>query len=162
MLPQVWALRQPRSHSKAPTTFVLFATSEDYVRTHCLYDMPLDTADRDQYDKHFIPLESDPSVFSVLMHQLGVSKQLRFTDVFDLNEFEAFCQQVFAVVVVYPDTDQSIAKPMHFACDVDGGVLWIRQTINNACGLYAILHAVCNGPAKKFLGQFECINVQFH
>ncbi|BCS26189.1 uncharacterized protein APUU_50900S [Aspergillus puulaauensis] len=34
--------------------------------------------------------------------------------------------------------------------DVKGAnVMWYKQTINNACGPYAILHAVCNGDARN-------------
>ena len=31
-------------------------------------------------------------------------------------------------------------------------MIWFKQTIHNACGLYAILHAVCNGEARNTLG----------
>lgn len=31
-------------------------------------------------------------------------------------------------------------------------VVWFRQTINNACGLYAILHAICNFDVRRFIG----------
>lgn len=30
-------------------------------------------------------------------------------------------------------------------------VLWFKQTITNACGLYALLHAACNGAARKHI-----------
>ena len=33
-------------------------------------------------------------------------------------------------------------------------VIWFRQTINNACGLYAILHAISNGEARKYISKF--------
>lgn len=29
--------------------------------------------------------------------------------------------------------------------------IWLKQTINNACGFYGILHAVCNGVAKNIM-----------
>lgn len=31
-------------------------------------------------------------------------------------------------------------------------VTWFKQTINNACGFYGILHAICNGEARKMMG----------
>lgn len=34
----------------------------------------------------------------------------------------------------------------------DEDVVWFKQTINNACGLYGILHAVCNGKAREHIG----------
>lgn len=33
-------------------------------------------------------------------------------------------------------------------------VMWFRQTINNACGLYAILHAISNGEARNYIRKF--------
>lgn len=32
-------------------------------------------------------------------------------------------------------------------------VLWFKQTIHNACGLYAILHAVTNGEPRERLSE---------
>jgi ubiquitin carboxyl-terminal hydrolase L3 len=32
-------------------------------------------------------------------------------------------------------------------------VVWFRQMINNACGLYAALHAVCNTPSRFYFGR---------
>jgi hypothetical protein len=34
-------------------------------------------------------------------------------------------------------------------------VIWYKQTINNACGLYSILYAVSNGVAKDFIGKYK-------
>jgi len=33
----------------------------------------------------------------------------------------------------------------------EGDVVWFEQTINNACSLYSILHALCNGEARQFI-----------
>lgn len=38
------------------------------------------------YTKHFIPLESDPQMFTRLMHDLGVSQLLEFVDVLSLED----------------------------------------------------------------------------
>ena len=32
--------------------------------------------------------------------------------------------------------------------------MWFRQSINNACGLYAILHAISNGEARNHIRKF--------
>lgn len=48
--------------------------------------------------------------------------------------------------------------------------MWYKQTINNACGLYGILHAISNGDSRDFVGKndfpqkrheppMECSNV---
>jgi ubiquitin carboxyl-terminal hydrolase L3 len=33
-------------------------------------------------------------------------------------------------------------------------VVWFKQTINNACGMYAVLHALSNGSCRRFLGEW--------
>lgn len=30
-------------------------------------------------------------------------------------------------------------------------VVWYKQTINNACGLYGILHTISNGEARNWI-----------
>lgn len=32
-------------------------------------------------------------------------------------------------------------------------IVFLKQTIHNACGLYALLHAACNGHAKDFISK---------
>lgn len=32
-------------------------------------------------------------------------------------------------------------------------MIWFKQTIGHACGLYALIHSVGNGPAKDFIIQ---------
>ncbi|KAJ4198469.1 ubiquitinyl hydrolase 1 [Fusarium solani] len=90
------------------------------------------------YRKHFIPLESNPTVFTELAYGLGLSPELEFHDVFSLDE---------------PDLLSLIPRPA-FALvlsGIDEDVVWLKQTINNACGLYGILHAVTNGAARDFI-----------
>jgi len=36
-------------------------------------------------------------------------------------------------------------------CGEGEQVMWFRQTINNACGLYSILHAISNGDSRDFI-----------
>jgi ubiquitin carboxyl-terminal hydrolase L3 len=40
------------------------------------------------------------------------------------------------------------------------GILWLKQTINNACGLYAILHCVCNTLGTKEIGRTFCFTLR--
>ncbi len=35
------------------------------------------------------------------------------------------------------------------------GIAWYKQTIHNACGFYAILHALSNGVARDMIGKFQ-------
>jgi ubiquitin carboxyl-terminal hydrolase L3 len=112
-----------------------------------------------EYTKHFIPLESDPEVFNLLIHQLGVSEKLSFREVLSLNDVASFPRPALALILVFPTSEAYEAH--RSAEDADrqeytgshaDGTVWFKQTINNACGLYAILHAVCNGDAANSIG----------
>jgi ubiquitin carboxyl-terminal hydrolase L3 len=109
-----------------------------------------------EYRKHFIPLESNPEVFTELVYKLGVSECLEFQDVLSLDDAELLAflpRPAYALILVLPTTDayekrvneeDSRLEPYQGNA-IDGDVLFFKQTINNACGLYAVLHAVCNG-----------------
>ncbi|KAL6400881.1 putative ubiquitin carboxyl-terminal hydrolase isozyme l3 protein [Ilyonectria robusta] len=114
------------------------------------------------YNKHFIPLESNPEVFNQLIHQLGVSDDLRFHDVWSLSEPELLAfipRPVLALVIVFPIppqyedrlAEENKLTPEYTKTGEDEDVMWFKQTINNACGLYGILHAVANGSARDFI-----------
>ncbi|KAI4639615.1 hypothetical protein J4E93_008967 [Alternaria ventricosa] len=112
------------------------------------------------YNKHFIPLESDPDVFTELAHKLGLSTSLVFEDVLSLDDPELLgflTRPAFALILVFPTTDDYEKRVQDEDAKLEefrnsrgaGDVIFFKQTINNACGLYAILHAVCNGEARR-------------
>ncbi|OHE95018.1 ubiquitin carboxyl-terminal hydrolase, family 1 [Colletotrichum orchidophilum] len=113
------------------------------------------------YNKAFIPLESNPQVFNELIALLGASPRLQFKDVFTLDDPTALPQKILALVLIFPTTptfearltiEDAGAKDWMVEHDEeDEDAVWFKQTINNACGLYAILHALANGRAKDFL-----------
>lgn len=115
------------------------------------------------YRKHFIPLESNPEVFTELIHKLGVSRSLCFQDVLSIDDPDLLAflpRPVYALVLVFPTTEgyekriaeeETKVKPYNGAGE-DEAVVFFKQTINNACGLYAILHAICNGEARDKIG----------
>lgn len=106
--------------------------------------------------KHFIPLESNPDVFNALIGHLGASKRLAFQDVISLDEPEL---RPLALILVFPTPeDYEVRRAAEHGehgewRSGDGNVLWFKQTINNACGLYAILHALTNGEARDMIGK---------
>ncbi|KAI3328113.1 ubiquitin carboxyl-terminal hydrolase, family 1 [Xylariaceae sp. AK1471] len=114
------------------------------------------------YKKHFIPLESNPSLFTQLIHKLGVSAALSFHDVWSLDDPELLSlvpRPVLAFIIVFPTTsdyEDRLAKENalreNYALHGESkDAIWFKQTINNACGLYGILHAVANGRARDFM-----------
>jgi ubiquitin carboxyl-terminal hydrolase L3 len=114
--------------------------------------------------KHYIPLESNPEVFTQLIHKLGVSGDLTFEDVYSLDDpalLSFVPRPVFALILVFPTSkvyeQQKAAseakREMYNGSGKDEDIMWFRQTIHNACGLYGILHAVCNGGARDFISK---------
>jgi ubiquitin carboxyl-terminal hydrolase L3 len=117
------------------------------------------------YRKHFIPLESNPSIFTSLIHKLGASPSLCFQDVLSLDDPELLGflpRPVHALILVFPTTEAYEERVRSEESGVEAysqsgdgeEVVFFRQTINNACGLYAVLHAVCNGEARSGFGEY--------
>ncbi|GIK02219.1 ubiquitinyl hydrolase 1 [Aspergillus viridinutans] len=114
------------------------------------------------YRKHYIPLESNPVLFTHLIHQIGVSPVLAFHDVLSVDDPELLAitpRPALALVLVFPTSsdyernleEQGRLIPDDYETGEGENVMWYKQTINNACGLYAILHAVSNGDARDFI-----------
>ncbi|WQF76811.1 Putative peptidase C12, ubiquitin carboxyl-terminal hydrolase [Colletotrichum destructivum] len=135
---------------------LIFTTARAYSNPTTVLTMP------QTYNKAFIPLESNPDVFNELIALLGVPPSLHFEDVYTLDDPAALPPRILALVLVFPTTpayearltaEEAGAKDwmagQHDEEDEDA--VWFKQTINNACGLYAILHALANGRAKDFL-----------
>jgi ubiquitin carboxyl-terminal hydrolase L3 len=123
----------------------------------------LDTKQR----KHYLPLESNPEVFTQLIHALLGTPSLEFHDVFSIDEpglLAMIPRPVFALVLVFPTTEayekqitSEEASREEYTGSGDGeDVVWFKQTIHNACGLYAILHGVSNvydGGSRLFTSE---------
>ncbi|KAI1367095.1 ubiquitin carboxyl-terminal hydrolase, family 1 [Xylaria arbuscula] len=104
-----------------------------------------------QVTVNFIPLKSNPGLFTQLIHQLG---SLDDPDLLSLVP-----RPVLAFIIVFPtssDYEDRLSKENKERVDgvlpnEDKDIIWFKQTINNACGLYAILHAIANGRARDFI-----------
>ncbi|KAI1322110.1 ubiquitin C-terminal hydrolase L3 [Xylariaceae sp. FL0255] len=120
--------------------------------------------------KHFIPLESDPELFTELIHRMGMSSRLTFHDLLTLSspspspdEVELLSmipRPVLALIIVTPGSDGYCDKiheeedaegvQVHDQCGDSEDAVFYKQTIGNACGMFAVLHSVSNG-AKAFV-----------
>ncbi|OAA44289.1 ubiquitin hydrolase L3 [Metarhizium rileyi] len=118
--------------------------------------------------KSFIPLENNPEVFTSLVHDLGVSPDLGFYDVYSLDEpslLSHIPRPVYAMIFIAPSDMQTavrqedgLPKSVSNGLTYDGSgpdepVVWFLQTIGNACGLYALVHSVANGEARQFVNR---------
>ena len=104
-----------------------------------------------EYKKSYIPLESDPEIFTGLMHDLGASSALQFTDIWSLEDDDLgfIPRPILALILILPPCpiyEDQRERQNVTAHDENGELAWMRQTINNACGLYGIIHSVCNIP----------------
>ncbi|XP_052152700.1 ubiquitin carboxyl-terminal hydrolase 3-like isoform X2 [Oryza glaberrima] len=91
------------------------------------------------------PLESSPDVFNQLMWSLGVPEDMaEFHDVYslDADALEMVPQPVLAVVFCFPDPTQET-------------LFFIKQieSLGNACGTIALLHAVGNAYSEISLSE---------
>lgn len=112
------------------------------------------------YTKHFVPLESDPELFTELIHSLGAYQSLSFQEVYSTDDPEMLSfvpRPIHALLMVLPTTPAyekrvAVEDGNRSIYEATGNTIWLSQTINNACGLYAILHAIANSEAKGLLG----------
>lgn len=124
----------------------------------------------DCYRKHFFPLESDPAIFTELSHLLGSPASLIFEDVLSLDEAERLPHPALALVLVLPTTAVYEKRKQHEdalydvcpQADLEEDVVWFKQTINNACGLYALLHALANSEARCMIREFCIVTASLH
>ncbi|EDU45000.1 ubiquitin carboxyl-terminal hydrolase isozyme L1 [Pyrenophora tritici-repentis Pt-1C-BFP] len=87
-----------------------------------------------------------------------------FHDVLSIDDPELLAfipRPALALVLVFPTTttyekhkkDEEETMEDYAKSGLQEEVIWYKQTINNACGLYGILHAVSNGDARDFAVQ---------
>lgn len=117
------------------------------------------------YRKHYIPLESSPEIFTELIHKIGVSTEVQFHDVLSLEDPDLLAllpRPVYALVLVFPTSDEYESHVLESDKNVSEyslsgdqeSVVWYKQTINNACGLYGILHSISNGSGRQYNGMY--------
>ncbi|KAK4170631.1 putative ubiquitin carboxyl-terminal hydrolase [Triangularia setosa] len=102
-----------------------------------------------------------PKTLCMLVHTLGLSSALEFHDVLSLDDVDLLAlvpRPTFALILVFPTSHNYEPEVVEKDKDVieytgsgDEDIVWYKQTINNACGLYGILHAVSNGDARDFI-----------
>lgn len=96
-----------------------------------------------------VPLESNPQIFTDFAHNLGLSPLLEFTDIYSLEDPDLLAfipRPVKAVILLFPVTEEYEAyKNLEGVETLDNEkVIWMKQVVKNACGLYALLHALLN------------------
>ncbi len=104
--------------------------------------------------------ENNPEVMTHLVHQLGLSSNLAFHDVYSLTEpslLSFLPRPALALLLVFPVTNtyekfrqqEDSSRQEYSGSGESEEVVWFKQTIRNACGLIGLLHAVCNGASRQ-------------
>ncbi|USW55617.1 Putative peptidase C12, ubiquitin carboxyl-terminal hydrolase [Septoria linicola] len=115
--------------------------------------------------KTFVPLENNPEVFNDLIKRLGVTSKVGFYDVYGIEPdlLSMVPRPVHALIFISPAPvwnnvrktyDGYDGNEKHVTYDAAGDgepVMWFRQTIGHACGLYSLVHAVGNGSGKDYI-----------
>ena len=114
------------------------------------------------YAKRFIPLELDPLVLNDLIYVLGVSGYLTLTDVWLIDnpvQLSTILRPVYALILVLPICEEyerhrwsSRGSGKNIEDPNGEEIIWIRQTIDMACGLYTILYITYNSVTSNFIG----------
>ncbi|XP_033118424.1 ubiquitin carboxyl-terminal hydrolase isozyme L3-like isoform X2 [Anneissia japonica] len=103
----------------------------------------------------WLPLESNPDVMNKFVHKLGMPKEWGFTDIYSLELLDMVPKPVAAVLILFPVNQkyEESSKEEQEKIDKEGqevskNLMFIKQTIGNACGTIALLHSIVNNSDK--------------
>lgn len=96
-----------------------------------------------------IPLESNPEIFTSFAHKLGLSPNWAFHDVYSLTDPDLLAfipRPCHAIIMLFPITaEYELLRQEEEQQRSDvSDVAWFKQTVKNACGLYALLNSISN------------------
>jgi len=102
----------------------------------------------DDKKPRWVPLESNPDVLNRYIYNLGVPKDWGFADVYGLDPelLMMVPRPVTAVMLLYPINDKSESDENKLGEEKEEipGVYYMKQTVGNACGTVAVIHALAN------------------
>lgn len=99
---------------------------------------------------NWVTLESNPDVMTNCLHSLGLSSEFKIVDVYGFTEelIDMIPGPAFAIIFLYPISKVSLAPDDTPPIDPKSGVYFLKQTISNACGTIALIHAVANSADR--------------
>lgn len=112
--------------------------------------------------KLFTVLENNPQVMNHLAQTLGLDDSLSFYDIYSLtdpNLLALIPRPVLALLVIIPltptwyeaRTAEDKDKGEYEGTGEEEPVMWFKQTIGNACGSIALVHALINSNASQHI-----------
>uniref|UniRef100_A0A7S0F546 Ubiquitin carboxyl-terminal hydrolase n=1 Tax=Hanusia phi TaxID=3032 RepID=A0A7S0F546_9CRYP len=106
------------------------------------------------FRKKWLPLESNPDIFNELGYQIGLPMSVSFFEVFGFDpELLALVPSpTYAVLVCFPITPSYKESVDNEASGGEVGAgaapFFVHQTVGNACGTVAMIHAFASIPAE--------------
>ncbi|KAJ0970694.1 hypothetical protein J5N97_018653 [Dioscorea zingiberensis] len=103
--------------------------------------------------KRWLPLEANPEVMNQFVWGLGVPEnEVEFNDVYGLDDelLDMVPKPVLAVIFLFPWSDQVEEERKKSGGEKEPckQVYFTKQTVDNACGTIAVLHALGNATSK--------------
>jgi ubiquitin carboxyl-terminal hydrolase L3 len=106
----------------------------------------------------WLPLESNPDVVNAYLKKLGIPEKWHCVDVYGFDEdvLAMVPKPVVALLLLFPITAKYESHAKEEATKLSGGipsdVYFIKQSIENACGTIAIIHALANNEKRIDIG----------
>jgi len=101
-------------------------------------------------EHNWVPIESNPEVMTEFLSAIGVGDEWGVVDVIGLDEelLQFMPSPVLSLILLFPVNEDDNQSTEHtnqeVTDDKESAVYFMRQTINNACGTIALIHAVAN------------------
>lgn len=135
--------RRSKTHNEDDPCFLLL---EEHV--------PLSHSSKMSTERSVVPLESNPEVFTSFAHNLGLDETHEFADIYSLTDPDLLAfvpRPVKALILLFPLNEVFEAekglKTSEKSESIPGDqsqLIWFKQTIRNACGLYGLLHSLAS------------------
>jgi hypothetical protein len=110
-----------------------------------------------KYVKRFEPIESDPQILTQLMYCLGIQETFWFDDVLDYKEESQ--QPALALIAIFPESQKDelgkAAVKAKRTPIITDNIKFLRQTIDNSCGLIAVLYCILNTVTANSISKLK-------
>ena len=96
--------------------------------------------------KTWLPLEANPEVLTSFARSLRLPDNYSFHDVLSVEDWalDMIPSPIQAILLLFPITEHSLSDIRTESVPETSQIYFMKQTVENACGTIAILHALLN------------------